>query len=315
MGEILYKYLDSDGGLNMLTYKNLQFTNPACLNDPFDCHPGLIDFSNVPSEKTKVWGKDVIEQVESSPYKNLSKYTWICSLSKVHNSILMWSYYRDHEGICIGIDKDKAKECLKRTAHCESMLGCEELEVQYKDVIQKPDYFHDYDVNWYNYLLSTKAKEWAHEQEVRLLLQDPVLGSMPMDISSEKNINEVDIRKVKFRPRISGKCFVSLYLGIKIDEGKKKEIIKAALKANPEIKIYQMTVDPDAFRLKEDEIIQSKLMENHNDKEKEVEEFGCGTPAFTQYNRDMENLRKSELSRWKYFCGWLKALRKLLGGL
>lgn len=285
MGEILYKYLDDDGGLNMLTYKNLQFTNSENLNDPFDCHPGLIDFSNVPSEKTKVWSKNDIIQLESSPYKNLSKYTWICSLSKVHNSILMWSYYGNHEGICIGIDKDKAKECLKRTAHCELLIGCAELEVQYKDVIQKPDYFHDYDVNWYNYLLSTKAKEWAHEQEVRLLLEKPSIGFMPMDISSAKNKDEVDLKKVKFRPSISGKCFVSLYLGIRLDEGKKKEIIKAALKANPEIKIYQMNVDPDAFRLKVDEIAQSKLL---------------------------EYLRKPELSKWGYFCERLMKLRKFL---
>lgn len=283
MGEILYKYLDDDGGLNMLTYKNLQFTNSENLNDPFDCHPGLINFSNVPSEKTKVWSKDVIEQLESSPYKNLSKYTWICSLSKVYNSILMWSYYGNHEGICIGIDKDKAKECLKRTAHCETMIGCDELEVQYKDVIQKPDYFHDYDVNWYNYLLSTKAKDWAHEQEVRLLLENPVFGLMPMYSTSENNKDGV--KKVRLLPNISGKCFVSLYLGIRLDEGKKKEIIKAALKANPEIKIYQMNVDPDAFRLKVDEIAQSKLL---------------------------EYLRKPELSKWGYFCERLMKLRKFL---
>ena len=49
MGEAkLYKYLDFNGGLMMLHYGNLQFTNATRLNDPFDCHPSLIDFSNVP---------------------------------------------------------------------------------------------------------------------------------------------------------------------------------------------------------------------------------------------------------------------------
>ena len=32
------------------------------------------------------------------------------------------------------------------------------------------------------------------------------------------------------------------------------EIIKAARELNPEIKIYQMTTDPEAFKLKEKEI-------------------------------------------------------------
>ena len=34
----------------------------------------------------------------------------------------------------------------------------------------------------------------------------------------------------------------------------KEKIIKVAKKLNPEIKIYQMTIDPDAFRLKEEEV-------------------------------------------------------------
>lgn len=38
----LYKYLDFTGGLMMLHYSNLQFTNATQLNDPFDCHPSLI---------------------------------------------------------------------------------------------------------------------------------------------------------------------------------------------------------------------------------------------------------------------------------
>jgi hypothetical protein len=37
----LYKYLDSNGGLKMLEYSNLQFTNATKLNDPFDCHPAV----------------------------------------------------------------------------------------------------------------------------------------------------------------------------------------------------------------------------------------------------------------------------------
>ena len=47
MGEAkLYKYLDFNGGLMMLHYGNLQFTNATQLNDPFDCHPSLIDLKN-----------------------------------------------------------------------------------------------------------------------------------------------------------------------------------------------------------------------------------------------------------------------------
>ena len=45
---LLFKYLDVSGAASMLYYKNLQFTNATRLNDPFDCHPALFDYSNAP---------------------------------------------------------------------------------------------------------------------------------------------------------------------------------------------------------------------------------------------------------------------------
>ena len=55
---VLYKYLNADGGLEMLKHHNLQFTNATKFNDPFDCHPALINFSNVPKEACKAWSAD-----------------------------------------------------------------------------------------------------------------------------------------------------------------------------------------------------------------------------------------------------------------
>jgi hypothetical protein len=39
-------------------------------------------------------------------------------------------------------------------------------------------------------------------------------------------------------------------LGINIEKEEKEKIIKVAKERNPDIKIYQMTIDPEAFRLK-----------------------------------------------------------------
>ena len=41
----LFKYIDAEGAMRMLSNATLQFTNPCDFNDPFDCHPSLIDFS------------------------------------------------------------------------------------------------------------------------------------------------------------------------------------------------------------------------------------------------------------------------------
>ena len=70
MGEAkLYKYLDFNGGLMMLYYGNLQFTNATQLNDPFDCHPSLIDFSNVPKEACGGWTPEIIEELRRDPFR------------------------------------------------------------------------------------------------------------------------------------------------------------------------------------------------------------------------------------------------------
>ena len=250
---ILFKYLDAEGGLKMLTNSNLQFTNAAELNDPFDCHPSLIDFSQVPKERTKYWDKEDVVAVESNHYELLRDKAWVCSLSKLHDSLLMWSYYGNHKGVCIGIDMEKADQYLSRI-HCNLFIGAFDMEVQYKDIIEKPDYFHDAE-DFYRYQLSTKAKAWEHEQEVRLILIDPSLAFTQMALPYEPKEDEItDWKEVRAYPKIGGECFESLYLGIKIDEEEKENIIKIARKCNPNIKIYQMTIDPDAFRLKEEQI-------------------------------------------------------------
>ena len=47
---------------------------------------------------------------------------------------------------------------------------------------------------------------------------------------------------------------LTVILGVNIYPKNKDKIIETAKKLNPEIKIYQMTIDPEAFKLKEKEI-------------------------------------------------------------
>lgn len=111
---ILYKYLNIDGAEWMLgmrekrEYPNLQFTNATQLNDPFDCHPNLVDFSDMPQIDI-LWSKEKCEKRALLLRKN----TWLCSLSKKYNTLLMWSHYcSNHQGICIGLNMKKVKASL-----------------------------------------------------------------------------------------------------------------------------------------------------------------------------------------------------------
>ena len=64
-----------------------------CCFVKFDCHPALIDFSNVPEEACKNWSAKDIEWLKSGRYQKNRDKAWICSLSKIYDSMLMWAYY------------------------------------------------------------------------------------------------------------------------------------------------------------------------------------------------------------------------------
>ena len=255
----LYKYLDVNGGLMMLQNSNLQFTNATRLNDPFDCHPALFDFSHAPEYPYNWPPKDFMVEKGKTDTENLRNSAWICSLSKIHDSLLMWSYYGNHMGVCVGLDMEKANKYLSRI-QCGIFVGAMEMEVQYRDVIDKPDYFRDAK-DFFRYQLSTKAKAWEHEQEVRLLLLDPTpagrsqhpfYAPMALPYKPKHKREVIDWKEVRAYPHLGGECFDSLYLGIKTEPEKRERIIAEARKCNPAIKVFQMTIDPDAFRLKEE---------------------------------------------------------------
>ena len=244
----LYKYLDANGGLLMLQNSNLQFTNATKFNDPFDCHPALFDYSNVPATKNNWPPADFMKLKGETDMENLRNSTWICCLSKVYDSLLMWSYYNSHKGICIGLNINKVLICCQRKF--TGLMYPYPAEVRYRDILQKPDYFKDH--NTWDELLTTKSRVWEHEQEVRLITKDPMWIHAERDIPQELYEEElIDGKEIRHYPLITGDCFESIYLGVNFFPRNKDEIIKAAKRLNPEIKIYQMTTDPEAFRLKE----------------------------------------------------------------
>lgn len=237
----------------MLKNSNLQFTNAIILNDPFDCTHDLIDFSNVPAERCKNWPPNVIKELESSYYRNLRNRIWLCSLSKAYDGLLMWSYYSSHKGICIGLDIEKANQYLGHILCGGPFIGVQKIDVQYKDILDKPDFFRNMGMtDFFRYQLSTKSNAWEHEQEVRLLLIDPANGLIPSGYSKaeQKEDYSIDSEDVRFYPVIGQECFNELYLGHQMNKDKQDEIIDVARSLNPKMKIYRMTVDSDSFRLK-----------------------------------------------------------------
>ena len=131
------------------------------------------------------------------------------------------------------------------------------FNVQYQDIIQRPDAYYTDEPPWY-YQWRTKAKEWEYEQEVRLVMPNPsgmYAAFTPQQAKENKLDKTWDWKEIHQYMPLKGDCFESIYFGINTDPNEKEKIINYARKhLNPNIKLYQMTVDENAFRLKATEI-------------------------------------------------------------
>lgn len=234
----------------MLVNHNLQFTNASKLNDPFDCHPNLVDYSDVPEffchGKPKEW---IQEQMEHNALYTRND-TWLNCLSKVNDSLLMWSHYcRNHSGICIGVDIDKV------LANVPSMFGVNfEIpylyDVQYQEIIQRPNAYKSWE-DVLRYQWSTKAKEWAYEQEVRLVMPRPSTMYAALTPEQANHPKETwDWREIHHYMPLKGDYFESIYFVVNTDSTEKEKMIQyVRKKLNSQINLYQMHVDENAFRL------------------------------------------------------------------
>ena len=136
---------------------------------------------------------------------------------------------------------DKVKKSLSKYEGIP--IGCPEIEVQYKNIIEKPDYFRNMvKQDFLHYQIGTKATAWEHEEEVRLYTR----GNRLMNLLNYNNEPYFLI--------INGECFETLYLGVRIEDKDKSEIVNAAKKLNPTIMIYQMVTDSVAFKLNKETI-------------------------------------------------------------
>lgn len=251
MARILYKYLDITGAKCMIGNQNLQFTNASQLNDPFDCHPKLLDYSSVPERKLQGWiPEEWWKMKEENDALNLRNETWLCSLSKINDSILMWAHYcYNHKGICIGLDLDKIMESVPPmfgSIYIKPIV----LDVQYYNIIERPSAYNSAQ-DIFNYQWQTKAKEWEYEQEVRLVMPKPSSIYAALTPAQAKHPKEIwDWREIHHYMPLKGECFESIYFGVNIDEQEKEKIIQfVRKKLNPHINLYQMCVNADAFRL------------------------------------------------------------------
>ncbi len=114
--------------------------------------------------------------------------------------------------------------------------------VEYPEKLTKYRWASGKTMKTFKHQLATKAPDWKHEKEVRLLLMSHTPSSLHSLIEMSK------IESYRRRP-IRGTCFSSVYLGVNMSEKDMGDIIVLARRLNPNVKIYKMQVDPYAFKL------------------------------------------------------------------
>lgn len=199
-----YKYLpNGEGLLKLLADRTVKFTHPSDFNDPFDCFPSTPRTKLSPIKTTNpvlydrlglnlLKGVDKIQELGKirkrlearsgggNLLNDLLKDASVLSLSKIPNSILMWSHYADfHKGAVVEFKIPiNAWSDGKLNFDHEDLIA---LDVEYKS--ERPVFRNDGSKSDHerilNILFLTKAKQWEYEEESRVIKSDGGAGIFP----------------------------------------------------------------------------------------------------------------------------------------
>jgi len=243
--EIVYKYRNWSDKFHrrLITHGEVYFADLKEFNDPFD---NAIPFRysemtesefvknqeiiarsqgyKIPPQLKPVFRKDYTKAFQNEDLKQYEddsrnrfqeKFKVFCS-SKTARNIQQWSYYANaHRGFCVGLN---VKYFLEITQYIFTVSYPEEFPLlnpcsvdQYKN---------------YKKALCTKSKNWAHEEEIRVLSS-----------------------KLKGTYKLDPKAIEEVYLGLNMGIGHKASLIASAIKRNPNTRFYEVKKAEYKFKL------------------------------------------------------------------
>ena len=226
-----YKF-QSSSFLNILALSNCQlvFGGLNRFNDVFDGH---VVFRN-DNDAHKEYFNSVIKDYEDK----LDRRRFYCLASSdnvnfIENAHLMWAHYAEgHKGFCVEFNE----EILSNFPLLETGKSNSSIKIKYPENFRYPELYVDNKGmlsetidNILSKAVSTKHKQWEYEQEIRL------------------------ISKVDSCYLVEPSAIEAIYLGVKIKDETKQELLKVACKLG--IKCYQMSIgEDDEYKLEKQEI-------------------------------------------------------------
>lgn len=175
---LLYKYVTLEGLSHILRDSTIRFTQPSAFNDPFELLPEIIVPPEAPEVEIQLQfdissprpipdAEAIVELADGMGSSDamsreivqfLNKEIGILCLSRVRDSLLMWSHYGDqYAGGVVGFDS--THEFLANQIEVEYRLTRPRRHVQ--------SYLAGNPVSLAE--LCAKSKQWEYEQEVRVV--------------------------------------------------------------------------------------------------------------------------------------------------
>jgi hypothetical protein len=184
----------------ILKNKTLMFADPTKWNDPWDGQI-IVETTGTRQEMTR-WAKATIAQMPRQRAREFARRVekdpagWnktvnaaarmavqeqgLCCFSTSWKPVLQWSYYADgHKGVALGFDWKK-----------DILLFAMALKVRYEERYPLYNYLREPE-RCIASLLTSKSKDWVHEEEVRIWRPPPGL----------KRYNPETLREVIFGAR------------------------------------------------------------------------------------------------------------------
>lgn len=221
-----YKYLGDGKGLrSLISNRDIMFTNPKSFNDPFDCFPvlKLKPFKDLKSNNPYMYsalGLDRLKgaerilavekmynrmrsRIKSGDFiSDLFSQASVLSLSKIPDSVLMWSHYaQHHRGAVVEfkIPINRARFFNHEYSHADLIS----LDVKYEK--NRPIMVFDGSPASRETILDqmflVKSEVWAYEQESRVIKNEGGQGVFSFEsdllnsiILGARNESQVEIK-------------------------------------------------------------------------------------------------------------------------
>jgi hypothetical protein len=175
---------------------------------------GKVSLEQIQEKEKLAYMQSVIEKQEWDTIHKMANQRdsiYVACLSAVYDSILMWSYYgQDHKGVCIEFEIEEDPRMLSKVEYCTERPTVQ-MEKLMKDLCgkifaQKSSSGIKEDPVLLPLVVQpyiSKAKEWEHEQEYRLIFPEQILDELNIkkkmcSDGKERYMYDVKITKVFF---------------------------------------------------------------------------------------------------------------------